>query len=108
MFHRFRRALLLGLRSLALHKLRSTLTALGIIFGVSSVIAMLSIGEGANWEAQEEIKKLGSRNIILKSIKPKEEEQAGVARSEVVRYGLTREDVTRVTNTIPGVQALVA
>ena len=38
--HRFSRTLFLGLRSLALHKLRSTLTALGIIFGVSSVIAM--------------------------------------------------------------------
>ena len=38
----------LGLKSLALHKLRSALTALGIIFGVSSVIAMLSIGEGAS------------------------------------------------------------
>jgi putative ABC transport system permease protein len=105
--HRFRRALLLGLRSLALHKLRSSLTVLGIIFGVSSVIAMLSIGEGANWEAQEQIKKLGSQNIILKSVKPKEEEQAGVARSEVVEYGLNQEDFTRVSQTIPGVRGLV-
>jgi len=101
--HRFQRALMLGLRSLALHKLRSTLTALGIIFGVSSVIAMLSIGEGANWEAQEEIKKLGSQNIILKSIKPMEEEQGGVTRSEVIEYGLTMEDFDRITDTIPGV-----
>jgi putative ABC transport system permease protein len=103
---RFRRALILGLRSLALHKLRSTLTALGIIFGVSSVIAMLSIGEGANWEAQEEIKKLGSQNIIVRSVKPMEEEQAGVARSEVVEYGLTQEDFERVGDTIPGVKKL--
>ncbi len=103
MIFRFRRALLLGLRSLALHKLRSTLTALGIIFGVSSVIAMLSIGEGANWEAQEEIKKLGSQNIILKSMKPMEEEQAGVARSEVVEYGITQDDYLRVAATIPKV-----
>ncbi len=105
--HRFRRALMLGLRSLALHKLRSILTALGIIFGVASVIAMLSIGEGANWEAQEEIKKLGSQNIILKSMKPTEEAQAGVARSEVVEYGLTQKDFECVENTIPGVKTLV-
>ncbi len=104
---RFRRALILGLRSLALHKLRSTLTALGIIFGVSSVIAMLSIGEGANWEAQEEIKKLGSQNIIVKSLKPMEEEQAGVARSEVVEYGLKQDDFDRMSSTIPGVKYLV-
>ncbi len=102
--YRFRRAISLGLRSLALHKLRSILTALGIIFGVSSVIAMLSIGEGASWAAQEEIKKLGSRNIIIKSMKPKEEEQAGVARSEVLEYGITWEDFTRLSKTIPGVR----
>jgi putative ABC transport system permease protein len=105
--HRLRRVVLLGLRSLALHKLRSTLTALGIIFGVSSVIAMLSIGEGANWEAQEEIKKLGSQNLIARSLKPKEEEQAGVARSEVVEYGLTWEDAERAAKTIPGLKTLV-
>ena len=107
MFHRLRRALFLGLRSLALHKLRSTLTALGIIFGVSSVIAMLSIGEGANWEAQEEIKKLGSQNVILRSQKPKEQEQTGVTRSEVIEYGLTHEDFIRVRDTVPGVKTLV-
>jgi putative ABC transport system permease protein len=104
---RFNRALLLGLRSLALHKLRSTLTALGIIFGVSSVIAMLSIGEGANWEAQEEIKKLGSQNIIVKSVKPMEEEQSGVTRSEVLEYGLTQRDFDLMSSTIPGVKSLV-
>jgi putative ABC transport system permease protein len=107
MIFRFRRALLLGLRSLALHKLRSSLTALGIIFGVSSVIAMLSIGEGANWEAQEEIKKLGSQNIIVKSIKPMEDDQAGVARSEVLEYGLTQDDFSRLETTIQEVRGLV-
>ena len=47
----------LGIKSLMLHKLRSSLTMLGIIFGVCSVIAMLAIGEGASYEAQEAIKK---------------------------------------------------
>ena len=45
---------------------------LGIIFGVCSVIAMLAIGEGASYEAQEAIKKLGSNNIIIRSLKPPE------------------------------------
>ena len=105
--YRFQRALLLGVRSLMLHKLRSTLTALGIVFGVSSVIAMLSIGEGAHWEAQEEIKRLGSQNIILKSIKPKEETRTGGQRQYVLSYGLTVDDYTRVGETIPGVSSLV-
>jgi len=46
------------------------LTMLGIIFGVCSVIAMLAIGEGASYEAQQAIKKLGSQNIIVRSLKP--------------------------------------
>ena len=46
------RAVRLGVRSLLLHKLRSALTTLGVLFGVSSVIAMLAIGEGASEEAQ--------------------------------------------------------
>ncbi|MBI4584218.1 MAG: ABC transporter permease [Planctomycetes bacterium] len=103
----FLRTVLLGIRSLALHKLRSALTVLGMIFGVASVIAMLSIGEGANFAAQEEIKKLGSQNIILKSLIPKEEGQAGVSRSEVVVYGLTYEDLRRLKGTIPAVRQIV-
>jgi ABC-type lipoprotein release transport system permease subunit len=61
---RLKRAVRLGLKSLWLHRLRSLLTMLGIVFGVCSVIAMLAIGEGASHEAQEQIKNLGSQNII--------------------------------------------
>ena len=43
--------IVIGLNGLLSHKLRSVLTALGIIFGVAAVIAMLSIGEGARQEA---------------------------------------------------------
>ena len=53
-----------------MQKLRSSLTTLGIIFGVSSVIAMLAIGEGASREAQAQIARLGSQNIIIKTVKP--------------------------------------
>ena len=65
---RLRRVFRLGCKSLWLHRLRSLLTVLGIVFGVSSVIAMLAIGEGASFEAQEQIKNLGSQNIILRSV----------------------------------------
>jgi putative ABC transport system permease protein len=94
----------LGIKSLMLHKLRSMLTMLGIIFGVCSVIAMLAIGEGASYAAQEAIKKLGSQNIILRSLKPPDDaKQAGLGRGTALEYGLTYDDGSRIQSTIPGV-----
>jgi putative ABC transport system permease protein len=94
----------LGFKSLMLHKLRSALTMLGIIFGVCSVIAMLAIGEGASSEAQDAIKKLGRDNIILRSVKPPDEaKQAATGRASSVEYGLTYKDASRIQGTVPGV-----
>ncbi|HTL18618.1 MAG TPA: ABC transporter permease [Patescibacteria group bacterium] len=96
----------LGIKSLKLHKLRSALTMLGIIFGVCSVIAMLAIGEGASYEAQEAIKRLGSNNILVRSLKPPEQNRqqgAGASRGLQLKYGLTYEDAARLQTTIPGV-----
>lgn len=104
---RIARTVKVGLKSLMLHKMRSVLTALGVIFGVCSVIAMLSIGEGAGWEAQQQIKLLGSNNIIIKSIKPPEEEVANVERSRLLAYGLTYKDAERIATTIPAVKVVV-
>ncbi len=69
------RALKLGMKSLLLHKLRSGLTVLGIVFGVAAVISMLSIAEGSSREARERIQALGATNIILRSVKPSDEVQ---------------------------------
>ncbi len=93
----------LGVNSLMLHKLRSILTTLGVLFGVSSVIAMLAIGEGASEEAQEQIRKLGSRNVILRSVKPAEDLVRGGEATRVSSYGLTDTDFARVSETFPGV-----
>jgi putative ABC transport system permease protein len=94
----------LGVKSLMLHKMRSVLTMLGIIFGVCSVIAMLAIGEGASYEAQQAIKKLGSQNIIIRSLKPPEDaKQSGIGRGIALEYGLTYDDGARIQSTIPGV-----
>jgi len=98
----------LGVGSLLLHKLRSSLTALGVIFGVCSVVAMLSIGAGASYEAQEQIKKLGSNNVIVTSVKPPQEQQASAQTGFLIEYGLTYDDAERmVRRNIPGVQVLV-
>jgi putative ABC transport system permease protein len=106
---RLKRVVRLGFKSLWLHRLRSFLTLLGIVFGVCSVIAMLAIGEGASHQAQEQIKSLGSQNIILRSIKPPEDEKVSTSSSQsyVISYGLTYTDVSRMRATIPGVTVVV-
>ncbi|MBG87600.1 MAG: ABC transporter ATP-binding protein [Verrucomicrobiales bacterium] len=105
---RYLRTIQLGIKSLLLHKLRSGLTMLGIIFGVCSVIAMLAIGEGASYEAQEAIKKLGSNNIIIRSLKPPASETENTTgRSFVLEYGLTYDDSARLRETIKGVDKVL-
>jgi putative ABC transport system permease protein len=93
-----------GFRSLCEHKLRTLLTALGIIFGVSSVIAMLAIGEGASHEAREQIRGLGSSNIIIRSRKPEESMSSASTNQQLSIYGLTYEDVMRIRQLYPDVQ----
>lgn len=93
------RNILIGMEDLLLHKLRSFLTTLGIVFGVGSVVAMLSVGEGASKEAMDQIRKLGSNNIIISSIKSVEEESTSTTHSHLAIYGLTYEDHTRVAET---------
>lgn len=92
-----------------MHRLRSLLTVLGIVFGVCSVIAMLAIGEGASYEAQEQIKNLGSQNIILRSVKPPEEQKVSDkgSQSYVLQYGVTYKDLERIRATIPGVTVVL-
>ncbi len=102
----FLRALRLGLSSLLLHKLRSLLTTLGVLFGVASVIAMLAVGEGASARAQEQIRALGSQNIILRSVKPPEDEVSN-QQARVIAYGLKHKDLDRIRETYPGVRRAV-
>ena len=105
---KFRKSIRLGLRSLWLHRLRSLLTVLGIVFGVCSVIAMLAIGEGASHQAQELIRQLGSQNIILRSIRPPEDQKVSNNQNNfVLDYGLKYEDLSRIQATIPGVTTIV-
>ena len=57
----------MGLENLRAHKLRSLLTMMGMIFGVAAVVAMLSIGAGAQQEVMAFIEQLGVRNLIVES-----------------------------------------
>jgi putative ABC transport system permease protein len=102
------RTLSLGIKTIWLHKLRSFLTALGVVFGVASVVAMLAIGEGASHEAQEQIRKLGSQNIILQSTKPPDGQgSSGESRSMISEYGITLRDIDQIRQTVPGIRVVV-
>ena len=92
----------LGIKTLLLHKLRSLLTMLGVVFGVASVIAMLAVGEGASAEALAQIRKLGSNNIIVSSVKPTDEENSQRIRMGI--YGLKYDDERRIVETFPEIR----
>ena len=97
----------LGVKNLLLHKLRSLLTMLGLVFGVGSVVAMLAIGEGASEEAIGQIRRLGSRNILLRAAKPAAEQTAGSRRTWLSVYGLRYDDARRIGESLPGVVRVV-
>ncbi|RMD75549.1 MAG: ABC transporter ATP-binding protein, partial [Lentisphaerae bacterium] len=92
-----------GVKNLLLHKARSFLTMLGIIFGVASVIAMLAVGEGASMEQQEAIRRLGSSNIIIETVKPINEDQTTSSQSSTTQlnYGITYRDAFRMQEALP-------
>ncbi len=104
---RILRNIMLGVENLLLHKLRSFLTTLGVVFGVGSVVAMLSVGEGASKEALDQIRKVGSNNIILHSIKSVEEVGQSTTRSHMSVYGLTYDDAMRITEALEHVKQVV-
>ena len=106
-FSRMRRDFALGVKNLLLHKLRSFLTMLGLVFGVGSVIAMLAIGEGASREALERIRRLGSHNIMLLAKKPPEDPNNQQRSSWFSIYGLLYSDADRIAATIPSIDKVV-
>ena len=97
----------LGFKNIALHKLRSFLTALGIICGVGAVICMLSITEGASEAELALIRLLGTYNIIVQSVKPEAGGEVGEAQSHLLDYGLTHKDLELIRATIPNIVRIV-
>ncbi len=96
----------LGLHGVVVHKVRSVLTILGILFGVWSVIAMLAINAGLSVESQRQLRNLGSTNIIIDSVKPAVSgggSSSASGTSRILSYGLTRADADRLRDNPPGV-----
>lgn len=99
----------IALEAVIAHKFRSILTALGIIFGVAAVIAMLAIGSGAQQEILDQMKLVGVNNIIImpklendKSESDKEEKKAKEATGKY-SPGLSLKDANSIIEVIPSV-----
>jgi len=92
------------------NRMRSLLTALGIIFGVAAVIAMLAVGNGAQQEILEQIKLVGVNNIVVKPIieqkEEKIEEASGQKEKKKFSPGLTLRDVKSIKSSIPGISKI--
>ena len=95
-----------GLDSLRFHALRSFLAMLGIIFGVGAVIAMLSIGAGAEREALALIDAMGQRNVIVRAKDPERENDRQEIRKK--SPGLAPRDVLAIREAVPGVESVVS
>jgi putative ABC transport system permease protein len=96
-------------RNLMLHKVRSSLAALGIIFGVASVICMVSISEVARRDVVGRIERMGLSNLFVDSVKPERvrEKERSSEESWVARYGITRKDLEVLRDNLPAVEGIV-
>jgi putative ABC transport system permease protein len=96
--------ILMGLQSLLVHKLRSLLTMLGMIFGVGAVVAMLSITAGAQKDILSSIDLLGVNNILIEAKEAVDRNELQARRA--VSPGLTFRDFRAISENVPGIQAL--
>jgi putative ABC transport system permease protein len=99
----------IALEAIKANKFRSLLTALGIIFGVAAVIAMLAIGSGAKQEILEQIKLVGVNNIVITPIKEQSEEKVEDTQKEEKKKfspGLNLLDVKSILEVVPEVVSI--
>jgi putative ABC transport system permease protein len=93
-----------SVENLLLHKLRTLLTMLGMIFGVAAVLAMLSIGAGAQQQVMAFIEDLGVRNLIVEAHETTEWQAFQKVRQQ--SPGLSFHDVRAMQDTVPGLDLL--
>jgi len=109
MFRRYLHDIVIALEAILANKLKSMLTALGIIFGVAAVITMLAIGAGAKQEILDQIKMVGVNNIIIEPIVDQsssggEEGEDGEKESKKFSNGLNLLDVHAISEILPTIQ----
>lgn len=108
-FFRYFHDIEIAVESIVSNKLKSMLTALGIIFGVAAVIAMLAIGKGAKQEIMDQMKMVGVNNIL---INPIVEDQSSSGSEDTEKQtkkfsrGLSMLDVDAIRETLPSVKRI--
>jgi putative ABC transport system permease protein len=98
----------IAVESIISNKLKSMLTALGIIFGVAAVIAMLAIGKGAKQEIMEQMKMVGVNNILINPIIPDKSSSSDEGEKQQKKFsrGLNMLDVDAIRETLPSVKRI--
>jgi putative ABC transport system permease protein len=98
----------IAVESILSNKLKSMLTALGIIFGVAAVIAMLAIGKGAKMEIMEQMKMVGVNNILINPVVPEKEGSNEEGEKQLKKFsrGLNMLDVDAIRETLPSVKRI--
>jgi putative ABC transport system permease protein len=98
----------IAVESIISNKLKSMLTALGIIFGVAAVIAMLAIGKGAKQEIMEQMKMVGVNNILINPIIPDKSSSTDQGEKQQKKFsrGLNMLDVDAIRETLPSVKRI--
>ncbi len=99
----YKSTLKIALNSLKVNKMRSILTSLGIIIGVSAVIIMLAIGSGANKKVQENMESMGSNVITIRSATAK---SGGVSMGMGSKPTLSTKDADAIKKQARGVDAV--
>lgn len=91
-----------AIKNTARNGLRSFLTSVGIMLGVASVTALVSLSESSTQQILNEIGVLGIRNIIINAEKPPEEQNVKEDKNaSVLRYGIKFQDAERFRTTLP-------
>ncbi len=104
-------SLRIALEAVRHNKLRASLTSLGILFGVASVIAMLAVGKGAEQEILEQMRLLGSNNVMIAPLVEQKDEQVKDDPAKDVKKftpGLTYADARAIARIIPDVEVTSA
>lgn len=107
-FFRYFHDIEIAVESIISNKLKSILTALGIIFGVAAVIAMLAIGKGAKQEILEQMKMVGVNNILINPVIPDKSSSGDEGEKQQKKFsrGLNMLDVEAIKETIPSVKRI--
>ena len=96
----------LSMRSLLLQPLRSGLAIIGIWIGITAVIWLVAMGNGVSQQAQDQIRDLGAKNVIVRTVKPSQN-SAAAGGGMFLSYGLKRADFKKIAAGVPWVEQVV-